>query len=93
MVQVARRGGELRLGLGFLFESNEKNYVYWYERRGKGVFVAATPIDVGPILRERLFQKFDTVVLTSATLAVGGRFDYLKQRLGIDGARERQLDS
>ena len=35
------------------------------------------------MLRERLFEPFDTIVLTSATLAVGGRFDFLKQRLGI----------
>jgi ATP-dependent DNA helicase DinG len=42
-------------------------------------------------LRERLFEPFDTVVLTSATLSVGGRFDYVKQRLGVDQARERVL--
>lgn len=80
---LARRAGELRRELEFLLESEEKAYVYWYERRGRGVFLAATPIDVSQILRERLFEQFDTVILTSATLAVGGSFDYLKQRLGI----------
>jgi ATP-dependent DNA helicase DinG len=65
--------------------------VYWVERRGKGVFLAATPIDVSGMLRERLFGTMDTVVLTSATLAVGGRFDYLKQRLGLENAQERVL--
>ena len=75
----------------FLFESNEKNYVYWLERRGKGVFVTATPIDVSSILRENLFEAFDTIVMTSATLAVGGRFDFLKQRLGIQVAQETVL--
>ena len=40
------------------------------------------------ILRENLFDRFDTVVLTSATLAVGGSFGYLKQRLGILPAQE-----
>jgi ATP-dependent DNA helicase DinG len=80
---LARRAAELRRELMFLLESEEKSYVYWYERRGRGVFLAATPIDVSEILRERLFEQFDTVVLTSATLAVGGRFDYLKQRLGV----------
>ena len=47
---------ELRGELKFLFESNEGNYVYWFERRNKGVFVTATPIDVSAILRERLFR-------------------------------------
>ncbi len=91
LVALARRGFELRGELTFLFESNERNYVYWFERRNKGVFLAATPIDVSGILRERLFEQFDTAVLTSATLAVGGRFDFLKQRLGIAVARERVL--
>ena len=88
---IARRAAELRVEIKFLLESTEKNYVYWFERRGKGVFLAATPIDVSTILRERLFEAFDTVVLTSATLAVGGHFDFLKQRLGIHTARERVL--
>jgi len=90
-VSIARRGAELRGEIAFLMESAEKNYVYWFERRGKGVFLAATPIDVSAILRERLFEAFDTVVLTSATLAVGGRFDFVKQRLGLHSARERIL--
>jgi ATP-dependent DNA helicase DinG len=91
VVAIARRAAELRRELTFLLESEEKGYVYWYERRGKGVFLAATPIDVSNLLREKLFERFDTVVLTSATLAVGGRFDYLKQRLGVQTAKEEVL--
>ena len=91
LVAIARRGAELRGEIGFLLESEEKNYVYWFERRGKGVFLAATPIDVSGMLRERLFEALDTVVLTSATLAVGGQFDFLKQRLGLENAQERVL--
>src|SRR5207302_6080059 len=48
-------------------------------------------INVSLILREKLFEQFVTVILTSATLTVGGRFDYIRQRLGIDHARERTL--
>ena len=91
LVAVARRGAELRGEITFLLESQEKNYVYWFERRGKGVFLAATPIDVSGMLRERLFGALEAVVLTSATLAVGGRFDFLKQRLGVENAQERVL--
>ncbi|HEV3481685.1 MAG TPA: ATP-dependent DNA helicase [Candidatus Acidoferrales bacterium] len=91
VIAMARRAAETRRELAFLMESEEKSYVYWYERRGRGVFLAATPIDVSEILRERLFEQFDTVVLTSATLAVGGRFDYLKQRLGVMPANETVL--
>ena len=88
VITLARRAAELRRELTFLLESEDKSYVYWYERRGRGVFVAATPIDVSEILREQLFGRFDTVVLTSATVAVAGSFDYLKQRLGVLPAKE-----
>ena len=93
LLRIARRSFELRQELAFLFESNERNFVYWYERRNKGVFLAATPIDVSQILRERLFEQFDTVILTSATLTVGGRFEYIRQRLGLDHTKDRALPS
>jgi ATP-dependent DNA helicase DinG len=91
LTRLGRRSFELRQELSFLFESNEKNFVYWFERRNKGVFLAATPIDVSQILRERLFEQFDTVVLTSATLTVENRFDFIRHRLGLDHAKERTL--
>jgi ATP-dependent DNA helicase DinG len=90
-INLARRSFELRKETEFLMESSEHNYVYWMDRRNKGVFLAATPIDVSGILREHLFERFNTVVLTSATLAVGGRFDFLKQRLGVPTALEKVL--
>ncbi len=91
VINIARRAADVRRELAFLLESDEHNYVYWFERRGKGVFLAATPIDVSEILREELFDQFDTVVLTSATLAVAGHFDFLKQRLGLQAVTERVL--
>jgi ATP-dependent DNA helicase DinG len=57
------------------------------------VYLQATPIEVGPILRECLWSKLETAVLTSATLAVGGGFDYIRQRLGLDHARELLVPS
>jgi ATP-dependent DNA helicase DinG len=91
VLRIARRSFELRQELSFLLESNERNFVYWYERRNKGVFLAATPIDVSQILREKLFEQFDSVVLTSATLTVGNRFEFIRQRLGLDHSKERGL--
>ena len=91
LTRVARRSFEIRQELTFLFESNERNYVYWFERRNKGVFLAATPIDVSQILREKLFEAFDTVILTSATLTVAGRFEFIRRRLGLDHVKECAL--
>ncbi len=93
-----RRGQELQVQLDFLLEHEDKNTVFWIERRRTGrdrmgVSMQATPIDVGPILRECLWSKLDTVVLTSATLAVGGGFDYIRGRLGVEYTREQVLPS
>ena len=62
--------------------------VRWAERsgrKGQDVTCAAVPLDLAPILRELLFKRVRTAVLTSATLAAGGEFDFLKKRLGLDG--------
>jgi ATP-dependent DNA helicase DinG len=60
--------------------------VRWLEVRGKerNIAVSAVPLDLAPILREDLFRKVETCVVTSATLAVDGRFDFLRTRLGLD---------
>jgi ATP-dependent DNA helicase DinG len=96
-----RRCDELRVQLQFLMESEDRNTVFWIERRGgrglhrekKNVFLQATPIDVAPILKSCLFDQLECAVLTSATLAVGGGFDYIRQRLGVEHAREVVLPS
>jgi ATP-dependent DNA helicase DinG len=93
-----RRAQELNVQLGFLLENEDKNTVFWIERRRGGrekshVTLQATPIDVGPILQECLWSKLECSVLTSATLAVGGGFDYIRARLGVEHARDLVLPS
>jgi len=90
---LARRAEELRRGIEFALETKERNFVYWWERRGRGVFLEVSPIDVSALMRERLFDKVPAIVLTSATLAVSGTFDYLKTRLGVQNAKEKVLES
>jgi len=87
VLPLFRRTAELAQSLEFWVSGAERNFVYWVDRRGRGCFLEATPIDVSSIVREKLFNPVDTVVLTSATLAVAGTFDYLKRRLGLDHAR------
>ena len=82
-----RRTQELSQALQFIMESDDTSYVYWMERRGRGCFLQATPIDVSKVLEQRLFNAVDTVVLTSATLAVAGTFDFAQKRLGLAGGR------
>ncbi|MBA3521833.1 MAG: helicase [Gemmatimonadales bacterium] len=61
--------------------------VRWMERtpRGQQVSLYAVPLDLSPVLRELLFDRLDTVVLTSATLAAAGDFGFLESRLGLGG--------
>jgi ATP-dependent DNA helicase DinG len=93
-----RRTQELQVQLSFLLESDAKNTVFWIERRRGGrdkqnVFLQATPIDVAPILKTCLFDRLEAAVLTSATLAVGSGFEYMRRRLGLEYAREAVLPS
>lgn len=60
--------------------------VRWIELRGRegNVGVSAVPLDLAPILREDLFSRVETAILTSATLTTDARFDFLSRRLGLD---------
>lgn len=76
--------GEIKLWL----EQGLAGQVYWIEvsgERGQRVSLASAPIDVGPELERLLYSQVPTVVLTSATLSVGGTrgFDHFRDRLGL----------
>ena len=87
VIPLFRRTQELKQRLDFWMRGENRAFVYWIERRGRGCFLQATPIDVSSMLEERLFDELDTVILTSATLAVGASFEFAEKRLGIRSAR------
>src|SRR5690606_17959536 len=66
--------------------------VRWLEMRGgeRNVGATAVPLDLAPILREDLFRRVETAVVTSATLAVGDGFDFITRRLGLDDRSEER---
>ena len=68
--------------------------VAWIElERGDRAVLRTAPAEVASSLREHLFERCQTVVLTSATLAVAGSFGYIRDRLGVEDAQELVLDS
>jgi len=81
------RTGSLRAELQFVMEAEDENFVFWVERRGRGFFIQATPIEIASILSKTLFDEVETAILTSATLAVSGGFEYVQKRLGLHNAR------
>jgi ATP-dependent DNA helicase DinG len=52
--------------------------------REGNIAVMSVPLDLAPILREDLFKKVETAILTSATLTSDARFEFLSRRLGLD---------
>ncbi|MEO8433676.1 MAG: ATP-dependent DNA helicase [Pyrinomonadaceae bacterium] len=83
---IVRRIRQVRFDLTFIVTSPDKKFVYWLERRGRGVFLRASPIDVSNLLQDKLFETVPTVVLTSATLSSGGNFNFIRKRLGLQDA-------
>jgi ATP-dependent DNA helicase DinG len=83
---LIRRLREIRFELEFIVTGTDKKFVYWLERRNRGVFLRASPIDVAGLLQDKLFDEVPTVVLTSATLSSGGNFSFIRDRLGLDTA-------
>jgi ATP-dependent DNA helicase DinG len=92
-IPLVNRAREIARRLQFWMESGDRTCVYWIERRGRGTFLQATPIDVSSLLDEKLFDVIDSAVLTSATLAVAGEFEFTKQRLGLRAARTQVVPS
>lgn len=133
---LRKRAADIRNHMKFLLEADDKNTVFWIERRAMGglrnaarmqprttaltsappvlsgavakdsgsayqsfsTHLQATPIDVSELLADTLFQRFGTVVLTSATLTVAGKdgvpgFEHLRKRLGVPFPKELVVSS
>jgi ATP-dependent DNA helicase DinG len=93
LLSSARRAAEIRDQLVRLLRADDPDFVFFVELRGRGVFLRAAPIDVSSVVRELLLDRMQATVLTSATLAIEGSFDYVRSRLGVKGARELLLPS
>jgi ATP-dependent DNA helicase DinG len=91
VIALGRRAAELRRDVQFLTRADDPGHVYYLDIRGRGVFLRASPIDVSAIIREMLLDRMTATVLTSATLSVDGRFDYVRSRLGVRKAHEARL--
>lgn len=88
---VVRRISQARDDLKFIVNQADRNFVYWLERRGRGTFLQASPVDVSDLLNKKLFDKVETCVLTSATLSSNGSFNFIRDRLGLDRSKTDML--
>ena len=88
--------GRLESSLNLLDEAlvhPDANRVYWFSQvsRAENLLLRAAPINVGSLLRERVYAERRSTVFTSATLAVGGTFDYFSSRVGLGPEVEEMI--
>ncbi|HEY7157582.1 MAG TPA: helicase C-terminal domain-containing protein [Gemmataceae bacterium] len=97
-IAVADRARGLALAVRQWLAQALEGQVYWIDitsGRSERIELASAPIDVGAALREQLYDKIPTVIMTSATLSAGGKsgFRHFQNRLGLDDCATRQLGS
>jgi ATP-dependent DNA helicase DinG len=93
---AARKGAAMQDALEAFLKQSLDDHVYWVEREGrrkKQTVLYSAPIEVGPVLEKMLFEPVDSVIMTSATLAVGGNLDYFRNRVGACEAETLSLGS
>lgn len=93
----ADRLDQLGVSLNSFLKQRRDDAVYWIEVSGQkrqNIKLMSSPIDVGATLRDELFSQVPSVILTSATLAVGRQdFSFFRNRIGLTKARDLKLGS
>ena len=93
LAAIATRAQALRDDLSILLAADDPAFVHFVEARGRSITLRAAPIEVSAIIRREIIGDRAATVLTSATLAVEGQFDYAKARLGLEDAATLRLPS
>jgi ATP-dependent DNA helicase DinG len=101
-VQLARLSGIAEISDRFRAGETGRNDIFWLESikgrsndeangiRSDSVRFVITPLDIGPLMREAVFEPIRTAIFTSATLTVSGNFDFWTRRIGLDRPGERE---
>ena len=93
--QAKRMQGYLR-GLSEVVELKDEKSVYWLERTGKKnqiIHLRSAPLEIAEVLRDQLFSKDSSVVMTSATLTRKGKADTFKSMVGAESIAEGIVNS
>ena len=77
--------------LDFIMKTDDISYVYYLSRSNKSCALVASPIDPGPLLREKLLFELETAIFVSATLAVHNGFKYFRESIGVNEAENWDL--
>jgi ATP-dependent DNA helicase DinG len=94
MTGVARKLQQAAMALEGFSVPEPDGSVHWAERNSQGrLSLLAAPLDVAPMLKAAVYDHYQSVILTSATMTVASSFDFLSSRLGLDGFETELLDS
>jgi ATP-dependent DNA helicase DinG len=92
IAQLAKRIGRVRDDLAIVARARD-THVTWVESRGRSTSIGASPVEIGHVLRERMFERSGAAIFTSATLTTSGgksgngesgSFAFFKDRIGLD---------
>lgn len=84
--------------MGYMIKSldsilKDENNVVWLEKVNDITYLSHKKVEVGESLNESFFAKEGlTSIFTSATISVGGSFDYIKEQLGINLSGKKTLE-
>lgn len=97
-----------RCDLDFMLALDDERMVFWAEVSGGAadgldlgpaslpgsvsVRLTATPLDIATEMEEAVLANLDTAVFTSATLAVDGSFEYMKNEMGLSNLGEKLME-
>jgi ATP-dependent DNA helicase DinG len=88
---MINRSFELTTAVHEIIEQRNASLVYWYEITQPGTFFHGTPFQVNTILQQEVFAKTPASVFTSATLSVGGTFNFLREALGVPAESREEI--
>lgn len=72
----------------FKKHSEKTDHIFWVEKKktGKNEYFysfSITPLDISDMMKSAVYETQSTIVLTSATLTIGKKFDFWKKRTGL----------
>lgn len=92
---MVRRLDEYVKKISLLLDTDEESNIFWFEWKKKKGYLACKvmPLEVAPLLKSKLYDAHKTVILTSATLMVDNKFDFLSKRIGTDLLDKERFES
>ncbi len=88
-----RRCAELQQQFALLTGATPEGHIHWFETHKRSVSLHLTPLSIAESFQQNMQASDAAWVFTSATLAVGQRFDYFTERLGLEDIRTAQWES